>query len=365
MNASEREYLPRLDHLRFLAAALVVCFHYFHRFVPDIAPKNLLLSLLDEGHVGIGLFMVISGFIFTQLCLGRTVSYGGFIRNRLIRIYPMFVFGVFISLLVSTYNYHRNYGVRELLEWIIPFRASSVPFSDYFVQLWTIWVEFQFYLIFPFLLVFVERHGVRYLALLLLTLLTVRCLVFLDTGTVRFIAYESILGRLDQFLIGMACALFHRRHATCFARRWLAPVAFLGILAVVAGFNRHGGGTNLNTPLWLIWPWIEAIAWGFFLLAYIQWPINLPMWLETGVARLGSVSFSIYVMHNLVLAPLARHVGVPVFLGLPIADAALASVFIALPLVVLVSILTYVVIEKPFLAFRRPYLSAPGKLSHS
>ena len=90
MRSTQASYLERLDHLRLLAAALVVCFHWFHRFVPDLRPDNPLLSLIDEGHTGIGLFMVISGFIFTAITHGARIDYTGFLRNRVLRIYPLF-----------------------------------------------------------------------------------------------------------------------------------------------------------------------------------------------------------------------------------------------------------------------------------
>lgn len=356
MRSSQTEYQPRLDHLRFLAATLVVAYHYFHRFVPDIAPANLALSLLDEGHTGIGLFMVISGFIFTQLCLGKDIDYWGFIRSRVIRIYPMFVFGVVLSLLISTYNYHRNYGLHELIEWLVPFRSSNVPFSDYFAQLWTIWVEFQFYLLFPFLLVFYRRYGIRYLLLLLLLTFSVRCLVFLDTGSARFISYETIIGRLDQFLIGMLAAVIQRKHSVRFAHPAVLLTASLVLMITIRWFNRAGGATNITTPIWIFWPLAEGLIWAFFLLAYVNLRLEIPKILETGLAKLGEISFSIYVMHNLVLAVLAKHIGVISFIGNPIADAAITSIIVTMPPVLLLSWLTFSVVEKPFLSFRKPYL---------
>ena len=108
MRSEQTAYLERLDHLRLLAAALVVCFHAFHRQVGDLKPDNPLLSLIDEGHTGIGLFMVISGFIFTVISHGSAIDYAGFLRNRLVRIYPLYVFAVFLTLSLGTWNEHLN-----------------------------------------------------------------------------------------------------------------------------------------------------------------------------------------------------------------------------------------------------------------
>ena len=151
MQTEQRSYLSRLDHLRFLAASLVVLFHFFHHTQGDLRSGNPLVSLIDEGHTGIALFMVISGFIFTVIAGNKDIHYAGFIRNRIIRIYPLLIVAACLQLYISTYNDHRNYGFIQLLGWLFPFRSETIGLSPYFQQMWTIWVELQFYLLFPFL----------------------------------------------------------------------------------------------------------------------------------------------------------------------------------------------------------------------
>ena len=76
MQTQQHPYLSRLDHLRFLAASLVVLFHFFHFTHGDLKSGNPLVSLVDEGHTGTALFMVISGFIFTVIA-GHNCCAGG------------------------------------------------------------------------------------------------------------------------------------------------------------------------------------------------------------------------------------------------------------------------------------------------
>lgn len=371
MQTRQYPYLSRLDHLRFLAAALVVLFHFFHRHVGDLRSGNPLVSFIDEGHTGIALFMVISGFIFTVIAGDQDVRYGGFIRNRILRIYPLFVFAAFLQLMVSTYNDHRNYGFLQLLGWLMPFRSETIPLSPYFAQLWTIWVEFQFYLLFPFLIAFSRRFGQRYLWSLLGLLLVIRALVFAASGSVRFLAYESIFGRLDQFLVGMLLASAWLARSARQAPRgeggpaglsplWLVPASVAVILGVHL-FSLRAGFSNIASPVWIIWPAIEAALWAGFLWAYLlaRWP-SLPVVgpaLDRGLAALGAVSFSIYVMHNLVIAALQAHVPL-----LPIgesvgAQAVATGLLVVMPAVLALSAVTYTLIEKPFLAMRGRYLA--------
>ena len=366
MQSTQHPYLSRLDHLRFLAASLVVLFHFFHHTQGDLHSANPLVSLIDEGHTGIALFMVISGFIFTVIAGHKDIHYGGFIRNRIIRIYPLLIVAACLQLLISTYNDHRNYGFMQLLGWLMPFRSETIGLSPYFQQMWTIWVELQFYLIFPFLILFARRYGSRYLVGVLGLLLVLRALVFAASGEVRYLAYETLFGRLDQFVVGMLLG-----------RLWLArglerPAARLGLhclwllpaSALVVGglhwFSLQVGFAELKSPLWTVWPLIEGGLWGGFVWVYLQlrWPgpDAIKARVDGALAALGAVSFSTYVFHNLVLAAYNAHAGVVAFTGLERLDTILTGALCVLPLVMLMSALTYQLIEKPFLSLRRSYL---------
>lgn len=367
MQTTQHSYLSRLDHLRFFAAALVVIFHYFHTKIGDLRSGNPLVSFIDEGHTGIALFMVISGFIFTVIAGERHIHYGGFIKNRVLRIYPLFIFAVFLQLFVSTYNDQRNYGFLQLLGWLMPFRSETVPLSPYFVQLWTIWVEFQFYLIFPFLLAFSRRHGSRYLWAWLGLLILVRALVYAASGSVRFIAYETIFGRLDQFIIGMLLARLWQVRASKaggavvphLSPLWLA-LAGLAVLLGLHAFSRKVGFSELASPFWIIWPGLEAALWAGVVWAYLctRWPgpQALRQRIDRTLAALGAVSFSTYVLHNLVIAAYNARLSTLTTGAGPAADAAATGALLVLPAVLALSAITYQLIERPFLALRGNYL---------
>jgi peptidoglycan/LPS O-acetylase OafA/YrhL len=260
----------------------------------------------------------------------------------------------------------------------VPFRSDTVPLSPQFVQLWTIWVEFQFYLIFPFLLAFSRRFGARYLWGLLALLMLTRALVFMATGSVRFIAYETIFGRLDQFLLGMLMgrAWLARNakdvSAGADAARGLSPVWLLlaGVVVILSlqVFSLKVGFSRLDSAFWIVWPEVEAAMWCGFVWAYLRarWagPVAPRRAIDKALASLGAISFSIYVMHNLVISAFnARLPVLPVMdfvpgVWGPTANVIATGAFVVLPMVVAVSAVTYNLIERPFLAMRAPYLVA-------
>lgn len=359
MRSSTSFYLSRLDHLRFYAAALVVLFHYFVRFVPNTAFQNPLGSLLNEGHVGIGLFMVISGFIFSVLTGNREVSYSGFVFNRFVRIYPLYTFAVVLAVTMMVYQkMQTNLGIFDILAWLFFFRPPTIVEIPHFVHLWTIPVEFSFYLLFPFLHTFFLRYGARYFLGLIALLLLVRAGIYVEYGTVRYVAYETLFGRLDQFLIGyMAGWLYANGRGRAF---WASPLTLAGsvvvMLAAVNWLNRQGGSLNMDAAWWVFWPDVEGLVWAAVVLAYMHCRWQWPAWLDTPLARLGELSFALYVAHLFVVIVIANTLGLPSLTASTPLNAALTGLLVALPCSLAVAVLLHQLIEKPFLLYRKVYM---------
>lgn len=64
--------------------------------------------------------------------------------------------------------------------------------------IWTIAVEFQFYLIFPFLIMFFNKYKAKWILGLILLLICIRfMIVYLNESSIYYNLYHSIVGRLD------------------------------------------------------------------------------------------------------------------------------------------------------------------------
>jgi len=214
MKSSSFTYFSRLDHLRLLAALMVLFWHgmrYFQQVPTAELPAFWPLSFAQEGHTGVALFMVLSGFIFQTLCRGKEVNYFEFIRNRVLRIAPLFIFWTLL------YFYIGDVDPAKLFIAIVGLmNKGTIPGVG-----WTIIVEFQFYLLFPFLLIFTRQYGLRYLVCLLLFAVFFRWSIWYTVGTVQDLSYSTIFGRIDQFLLGMincelACRHKHLFHSRIF-----------------------------------------------------------------------------------------------------------------------------------------------------
>ena len=76
-----------LDHIRAIAAFLVITWHFIHAghgypVAFEGAPRISPFAILDEGHTGVALFMILSGCLFSKLLNGKKIIYTRFILNR-------------------------------------------------------------------------------------------------------------------------------------------------------------------------------------------------------------------------------------------------------------------------------------------
>ena len=94
-----RRYIPEIDQLRAFAALLVLFYHGLQLIGTQLAqgiafdpsrhwlyPANPVLTIIEEGHSGVSLFIVLSGFILSLGAVGNSVSYGRFLAARILRI---------------------------------------------------------------------------------------------------------------------------------------------------------------------------------------------------------------------------------------------------------------------------------------
>ncbi len=356
MESSNSKYFSRLDHLRLLAALMVLFWHvlrYSKQAPTNEVPSFWPLSFAQEGHTGVSLFMCLSGFIFWTLCKNRQINYLKFIRNRTLRIAPLFVVWTLL------YFYTSEIDPTKLFVAIVGLlNKGTVPGVG-----WTIIVEFQFYLIFPFLLFFTQSYGLRYLWAIVILAIFLRWSVWHATGTVQDLAYSTIFGRIDQFVLGMISGELATRYKQLFHSRAL-PIALMLIgSALMHWFDSAGGffdngGYPSNSSIWIYWPSIEGCLFSLIIASYLGIPILLPKSVDKVLAKLGTLSYSLYLnQHFAILLShgLAKQIGIDTT---GFWNALGFTFFGVFPLLVAMSMMTYYAIERPFLLLRTPYLKS-------
>ena len=374
MESTNFRYIPALDHLRGFAAVLVLFFHSSHfishkmiystPYDPAKWAKagNPFSALAIEGHTAVSLFFLLSGFVFTVGSLQKKLNYLGFYRNRLLRTYPLFLFFLTLGIAFNT----ENFSITALLQSVF-FMANSdtaINGGAFTFVFWSIAVEWHFYLLFPLLLVCVQKWGWKVLPGLILALLVVRTGAYFAGADMRVLSYWTIVGRLDQFLLGMLAGIYYRNYFVAGKRLDYVAIGGAGlVLMLLFGFNQLGGG-GANNYLWIFWPTLEAMAWAIFLIGYLSIARHFHRLVGNALVALGTISYSIYMGHYLVLDFFLRHDWDSLWrLGDPVATAALNTFVFMLPLVLLLATITYFCVERPFLLRRRKYVQVAAPVA--
>lgn len=369
MKSTNFGYIPALDHLRGFAALLVLFFHAAHfvwhkiEFSTPYNPANWPLAsnpfsaLAIEGHTAVSLFFVLSGFVFTVGSMHKKLNLAGFYRNRFLRTYPLFLFFLFLGIVFNL----ENFDWWGLFQSIFFFANSDTAINGgaFTFVFWSIAVEWHFYLLFPLLILLVKQYGWKILPGLILLFLFVRLGFYFQEADMRNLSYWTIIGRIDQFLIGMLAGLYYAEKFQQGKR--LDYVAVAGAILVLLGlfiFNQFGGGGS-NNYLWIFWPTVEAACWAIFVLGYLSVSRHFPKFLNKALVGLGTVSYSIYLVHYVVLDFfMRRDMEVIIELQDPMGTAILNTFLFIMPVVILVSALTYRLIERPFLVRRKSYMES-------
>jgi peptidoglycan/LPS O-acetylase OafA/YrhL len=138
-------YRKQIDGLRFVAVFLVLIEHF--------TPANI--HVIPAGSYGVDLFFVISGFLITSILikpneLSFLQNYKNFIGRRTLRIFPIYYLTI-VVLFVAGYGV-----IREYLPWFLTYTYNyahmyyKLPYNAV-SHFWTLAVEEQFYLLWPFI----------------------------------------------------------------------------------------------------------------------------------------------------------------------------------------------------------------------
>ena len=359
-----------LDAARGLAVVSVVVYHCFTLAVSGPRPEGSVGAgwwLLGAGSLGVDLFFVLSGFLMAgswERCRRRhpeglrdaLIEYA---RNRTLRIIPAYWVSLAILLPVTApalLSSGSGLGRVALLATLQGYVVKELPGQVNLVY-WSLTTEVHFYLMLPALAWALRRYGARRLlpACLVVAVLW-RVWVHGDLPD------SWILGRLDQFVAGMAAAglvaaadagrpggLVRRLEARTTAATCAA------LLLAVALYHGARFSSAAPRPLAVL---VHPLA-GVLIAALLVRVVTAGRTAGVGVSALGAVgvvSFSLYLWHYPVLYHGLRVLGLDEA-GAP-ALAVGAGVLVLVALSGALAVLSYRLVERPFL--ERKFASRRG-----
>jgi len=355
------QYLSRLDHIRFFAAFLVV---YVHTYAASgglnyAGERNLLERFMLSGNTGVSLFLVLSGFIFTIIsnCGKKEINYNTFIVNRIKRVFPLMIFVTILSMSL----YREVVTFNDFMSVFLFSNIQTSPIFKSFGQTWTIAVETQFYMILPFLLMFMRNKGVKYIFFMSVFWVVIRIILVMtyrdtlgSSPGVNAYYYLTMIGRFDQFLVGMIFGWIYSNFKSYISN---LPILLFSLLLSFLSITwmTEDGMWSIFGYKQLIYSYIEAVAWGLVIAAYASSSIKIPSIVDRSLSWLGEISYTQYILHILVIDFVLKNVG---FLHISdnISMNSTINFIILYPFIIAFSKASFELIEKPFLELRKKYI---------
>lgn len=402
--------IAAVDGLRALAILLVVWCHLYTQALAHGWPLGPvpLQRIAQLGTSGVDLFFVLSGFLLF-LPYARAILAGAplpsttkFYYRRILRIVPVYLFALTTLLLFQRPDLlQKGYTASLVLTALL--LQDMTQRSIFYVQLlnvvlWTLAVEWQFYLVLPWVARLIravagphDRRGfglrlVTAIGMLIVWGLSVRLvasLFYMHTGMLPVdaphglgILFALIYGTngkfLETFALGMALSLLyvamseHRQ----LRRVWSAIFGISAALAAVCGWvgtvlwsTQSAGAARVNpdtalfAPSGTLWgvfgQWVLGACYALLVFAVLLGPPVFSWLFSLAPLRyIGIISYSIYIWHDVIIKNVATIMPAVSRLGY------LSLTLKAGIVILLYCSASYYLIERPFLSLRRRAHSA-------
>jgi len=364
INYEPGAHFKTLDGLRGLAILLVLFIHFF-KFIP--------------GWLGVDLFFVLSGFLITGILIDSKNSanyYPNFIINRVLRIFPLyflflFLFFIIIPLIAGkTFIYHNQYYFDNqwwfwtyLQNWL--FVANEGYESNRILtHFWSLAIEEQFYLVWPLFVWLLSSKKLLKFSIFIIILSIITRIAYFLYGY-SWLATDTTITRLDTLCLGAVIAILIREHNL---KLWLEkysrlifkvslPIVLLLLLMDHSWFRPEG---PIMRTIGLT---IVAIMFACLLIISLSdnpKSFASRFFSSRFLTFFGKYSYSMYVFHFPLLfffVPQTKNF-INRFEGSGITSFFVAGI-LGIMLTVLISLLTWHIIEKPILGLKKYF--APKK----
>lgn len=372
MNAN-RTYIKSLDGVRAIAILLVMTFH---------------AEITRFGWMGVQLFFVLSGYLIIGILWKEKFSdtapsfkFKKFWTRRALRIFPLYF--AYILFLVLSYKFFNSpASLPQYLPFLLTYTFNytlHLPVINLpvFTFLWSLSVEEQFYIFFPFIILLCAP---KFTKRLMITIIFAGPLIRyalgvwfekegLTSNVTATSVYFNTLSHLDAFFIGGIIPVLS------LDKKIKKPqLVFLisGLVALAAGLIKflyaktNGsyftdfGYRNDETILYEhVWQYtLLNILFASFILLLVsdnktKFSQSVCKILETNwVVRIGKVSYGMYVFHWIIVVYFYNHLFHP------------QNVWVRIALFPLCVLIVYVVAEISFRLYESRFLKLKDKLSY-
>ena len=348
---------------------MVYIFHYGGGLKSPYLAVRFFGQLTAAGWTGVTLFFVLSGFLITGILwdsIGQPHRLRNFYVRRSLRIFPLYYTALALCAAVSIANSGRFVEIQSILLYI-PFLQDLPVLAGLSQQgwltlplyhLWSLAVEEQFYLLWPALLMLTRtRRSALHLSLWAIVVselfrITIYGLPFFPRAISDHLFDTFLLTHTGALAIGAALAFALRGTEWVYVQRWSLAAFFTGLLIYLLT-SWYSGSLALTSKT----QFTIGLAG-----ATLTSAAAIPIVLRAGLPRrlcsifplrfLGRISYGFYIFHIL-LQPLFDSIGLHLTHTASGSLYQLVRLLVAFPITLVISCLSYQLLELPFLKLKR------------
>ena len=344
-----KKYIKGLDALRALSIGFVLLNHLGVDvlFFENQYLKNNFYSLFS-GETGVRFFFVLSGFLITRILWIQfkdtgTINLKNFFIRRILRLMPPLVlfYVLVISLMKTKFITYDTEGLLFAFFYLYNY-VPLLHYRNELAHIWSLSLEEQFYLIWPFFILVIKKYNVLVVLVLIFIILSIAATIFLPE-----FAFEAHLRPHRWFLpaggfiaIGAAVGLIQFKYEK-FLIQMFQKNAFALLFAAFLYL------IPLFIPVFLVevFSFLQAIGFGIFV-CWIFYNQNsrFVAFLEfSPFVYIGKISYGLYVFQGVFL------------LTGPGSELKFQQFPLNLLLTFGLAILSYHLVEKPILKFKNRF----------
>lgn len=253
--AQEAPRVPFLDGIRGLAILLVIL-HHGNQVQLRSQFDIWLMNFTQTSWVGVDLFFVLSGFLITGILLDTRNSgryFRSFYARRAVRIFPLYYLSIFVFFYIYFPIFEpgnsdiQTLKDREIWYWtylsnIYTAYHGAWPRANHLVHLWSVSIEEQFYMVWPAVVLLLNRQRLKFACLCLIGASFLLRVVLMLSHAGPIPTYASTATRLDGLVLGALIAAMVREPSEIDRLvRNMRIAGAMGLAAIIGFFIAYGG----------------------------------------------------------------------------------------------------------------------------
>lgn len=335
-------------------------------------PYYSFQHFLAPGFWGVDLFFVLSGFLITEALLKQIQAnekpahvLRSFYLKRSLRIFPLYYLVLALALALNLDDC-RHYVGYVLTYTLNIYNAVSGSEGRYLSHLWSLCVEEQFYLVWPFLLLLIKpKHHKHLIFSLVMAAVLFRWVMAVHHyRNYHLYNYRFALSSFDALGIGAVLAYVKLYHGGLLKKslrnRWV-PLVFFVLFLLLSVFDYPYKDLLAETFLRLC---VSVCC--FYIIGYgiFGYKGRFGRFLERpAVQYLGKISYGIYLFHMFVQYFFDDYVDKYVFAHFPAFLPRVVQYNLHLLLLPVITVLTVVLAAVSFSYFEKPFLRLKAQLT--